>query len=93
MTELHVLRNAGEITKTTEREGYAITYRLSETAGEGRCNSIFSVTITIRKDGYFDEKTAFDITRIRQKALWIFDTLQKHDVTPCTLTEVLEELL
>lgn len=93
MTELHMLHNADDITGTMEWEGYTITYRLSETMGEGKCRTIYSVSVSIRKDSYFDEKTAYDITRIRQKALWIFDMLWKNTVTPCTLTDVLEELL
>lgn len=93
LTELHMPRNTDNITKTMEWEGYTITYRLSETEGEGKYKTIYSVSVSIRKDSYFDEKTAFDITRIRQKALWIFNMLWKNTVTPCTLIEVLEELL
>lgn len=88
-----MLHCTDDITRTTEYEGYTITCRLSETRGEGKFRSIFSVTVTIRKGSYIDEKTAFDITRNRQKALWIFDMLWKNNVTPCTLTEVLEDLL
>lgn len=82
-----------ELLRTVERNGYTISYRLLETANAAERSSVFSVTVSIQKGNYHDERTAFDIARERRTALRLFDILQRNAVTPCTLVEILEELL
>jgi len=93
LTELLNLSCKGEITGTAEREGYTMTYVLTETTAQGDFGSFFSITVSIRKNGYFDTASAYDITRIRNKALDLFHLLMENAVTPCTLTDVLTDLL
>lgn len=79
--------------QTIECDGYILQYRLMETEGKGRFKHIYSVTVSIRREDYYAEKSAFDISRIRKRAEGIFEMLWKNQVTPATLLEVLEEIL
>jgi len=79
--------------ETVETEGFEITYSLFERRGEGEFGTVFSVTVSIEKGGVREEKTAFDITRRKNKACGIFELLVRNTVTPCTLCEVLSDIL
>lgn len=82
-----------ELIRTIERGGFTIVYRLLESVNPMERRSVFSVTISIQKGNYHDERTAFDIARNRRAALRILDILQRNTVTPCALFDVLEDIL
>jgi len=92
-----------------EREGYLITYELFESAADDENQKIYSVRVSITQNCikdisaelsdnyssayYSSEKTAFDISRNRNTAYSIYNTLLKNEVTPCTLLYILDEIL
>ncbi len=79
--------------ETREAEGYSLTYTLWKFRGEGAFGTVFSVTVSAIKGTYSDEKNAYDITRNKRRAGKIFDLLVRNTVTPCTLIDVLEDIL
>jgi hypothetical protein len=71
-------------------EVYTLIYRLMESTAPPIC---FSVSVSISTASSHEEQTAIDISRNRTKADKIFDLLVRNSVTPCTLTEILSEIL
>ena len=55
--------------------------------------SAYSLTVTGILDGETETVCARDVTSLRDTALTLFDTVSRAEVTPCTLFDVLEELL
>ena len=70
---------------------YQLTYQLFETVIDAE--SFYSITVSIENRYSYQEKTAHDITRIRNKAAYIFDLFVRNSVTPCTVFEILSEIL
>ena len=79
--------------ETRKADGYTIDYILWESRGSGEFGTIYSVTVSSTKDSCSHEKTAYDITRNRVRALSLFDLLVRNTVTPCTILDVLEDIL
>lgn len=80
-------------TETRNAEGYEISYTLTEMCGEGVFATVFSVTVSVKKGTYSDEASAWDITRDRVRAEELFDLLVRNTVTPCTLRDILSDIL
>ena len=76
-----------------ETDGFLICYSLTEREGKGEFGSIYSVTVSVKKGLYSDEKTAYDITRELGRAEELFQLLVRNTVMPCTLLEILEDIL
>ncbi len=80
-------------TEKTEQGEVELTYVLTETHGIGAFGSVYSVTVSIRKGSYVEEQTAYDVSRKKEKAVEIFELLYRNTVTPCTLIDVLTDIL
>lgn len=73
-------------------DSLCLEYRLlSSKAASGR--DIYSVEIVSELNGTVDYKFAFDITSSFDRSKEIFTLLFKNTVTPCTLFDVLENIL
>ena len=78
--------------RCAEIPGYRLVYVLYRTKLK-RGGSAYSVSVTISSGEETVGTTASDLTRSREKAEEIFRALADGSVTPCALTDVLEELL
>lgn len=81
-----------EAVRCAEIPGYRLVYTLYRTKLK-RGRAAFSVSVTISSGEETVRATASDLTRSQEKAEEIFRTLADGSVTPCALTDVLEELL
>ncbi len=82
-----------EKTETADGVEYRLTYLLTVLPTEGEYGDIFSITAILDTETGREEKTAYDITRIREKAEKLFDLISRNTVTPSTLIDTLSELL
>ncbi len=85
----------GDLVRSREAEaaGYRLTYSLYRSAFSVDGEHIYSLSVRIRD--LFSEETAFayDVSRQRGRALRLFELVSRGLVTPCTLYDVLEDLL
>lgn len=54
---------------------------------------IYSLYVTLVRDSHAESDFVFDIARSREASAGLLDLLFRNTVTPCTLREVLSELL
>lgn len=60
---------------------------------ESKHRNVYSLFISERRGNRCEQNIAFDITRDEKRATDLFYLLSENDVTPCTLTDVLEYIL
>ena len=72
-----------------------LIYRL--TRKDFKCGHAFLYSLTVTQIGCGGEKretvTLSDISRNEQEALYIFDTVSRGAVTPCTAAEIVSDLI
>ncbi|MBE6625768.1 MAG: hypothetical protein E7628_01110 [Ruminococcaceae bacterium] len=78
--------------KTTVEEIF-LEYSLLKSKYILSCNTVYSVRVDATQNGVTEYKLAFDITRKLKTAKQIFDILVNGNVTPCTMFDVLEDIL
>lgn len=66
-----------------------LEYKLYEAWLDAEQRSSYSISVTTDSDSIF----AHDVTSMRHTALRLLDTVRLGEVTPCTLLDVLEDLL
>ena len=74
-------------------EGFRLTYTLYRSKFKIDGRRIFSVKITLADEVGAYDAFACDITRNRSRAFQIYNLLCKGTVTPCTLNDILEDIL
>jgi hypothetical protein len=74
-------------------EGLYLEYSLLRTPNMISGDNIYSVRIDLTNGTKTEYKLAFDISRSLISAKKIFNTLVCNAVTPCTLFDVLEDIL
>lgn len=74
-------------------EGLYLEYSLLRTSNMISGDNIYSVRIDMTQGKVTEYKIAFDISRRLYKAKSIFNILVRNTVTPCTLFDVLEDIL
>lgn len=62
------------------------------TGSDENCR-IYSLYVTLALDSYYESDFVFDIARSREASVGLMELLSRNTVTPCTLREVLSELL
>lgn len=80
-------------TSSVSISGMHLHYFLHETDLQSQNRKSYS--IQIRKESFHDreEAWAYDITSLHSRAVEIFRLIVGGTVTPCTLTDILEDLL
>ena len=74
-------------------KGLHLKYSLLKTENIISRHSIYSVRIDATQNGVSEYKLAFDISRNLIIATNIFNILVRNTVTPCTLFDILEDIL
>lgn len=92
--EFFMLKNCLSM-KKAKYKGYLFEYSLfSGTASvDGEEHTCYSVHASVRGNGYFDEATVCDITSCRETAETIFRQIADGKVDPCTLSDVIEDMI
>lgn len=72
--------------------GMHLDYILHETAAEDK-RPVYSITIRKETASGTEETCAYDISSIRRRAVELFHLVVSGTVTPCTLTDIIEDLL
>lgn len=76
-----------------DKSGLRIEYSLYETKFKVHGRRIYSICITSKYNNIIESVFTSDISRFKPQAIYIFKTLCKNTVTPCTLNDVLENIL
>ena len=74
-------------------KGIFLEYSLLKTKCTLCGDVIYSLRIESTQNGVTDYKLAFDISRDRSTATCIFNSIVSGKVTPCTLFDILEDIL
>ena len=95
MEPIQTNENRGEIIqfRSADVEDLHLEYRLYEsrqTADRRRC---YAISAAVLSHGDREEVCVCDVTRTKRRALSLFRLICDGLVTPCTLTDVLEDLL
>ena len=77
--------------RTSEIAGYRLTYRLEEIPL--RRGVSYAIAVRIDTDNGTEDAAVHDVSRNRAEAKALFHVIVKGLVTPCTLADVLEDLL
>ena len=87
--------NAGVLLRAWETDafGFHLAYALYRRKLSVRGEHAYSIAVRISSPGYADSAFACDVTRSRTRAVRLFDAVTRGLVTPCTLFDVLEDLL
>ena len=70
-----------------------LTYTLYSNSIRSGDENVYSIEVNCISNIGNDSAFIFDITRTKTRADEIFRIISENSVTPCTLTEVLEEIL
>ena len=92
MTNANVKEETVE-TYTIEAENIRLTYTLFTSTADYDGRKCYSLTVTAETDDEITSSTAHDITRRRKGAIRYFRMITRGLVTPCTLFDVLENIL
>ena len=79
--------------KETNTDNLRLTYTLFQSKHKRSGRHIYSVGISVSDGDCVDSNFVYDITRLKTKAESIFKLLYENTVTPCTLNDVLEDIL
>ena len=79
--------------KKKSAKGIRLEYSLLKSKRTLCGDEIYSIKIESIQNGATDYKLAFDISRDRNTATCIFDCIVAGKVTPCTLFDILEDIL
>ena len=95
MEQLPICENRGEmiLSRTADLENLHLEYRLYETGFLIDRRHAYSIAVTAVSSDDCDQLCVCDVTRIKRRALSLFRLIADGLVTPCTLTDVLEDLL
>ena len=95
MTSDKFSENRGEVIKehTVITDGIELYYTLYCMLLTDENRTCYSVSVTVTCGSESESAYAFDITGIRDCAESIFDTVCAGTVTPCTLYDILEDML
>ena len=73
--------------------GMHLDYTLHETRIDNECRNSYSISIRKETASASERVCARDVSSIRSRAVDLFEQIVSGTVTPCTLFEVLEDLL
>lgn len=79
--------------RDTSIDNLYLTYTLFRSAKKASGRYVYSVEISIFDGDNTESNFVFDISRLKGRAKDIFDLLYENCVTPCTLKDVLEDIL
>ena len=79
--------------KSININGMTLSYFLYRSQKKSNGRYIYSVCITLSTAEETGSNFVFDITRKRSRADEIFNLICEGTVTPCTLTDILEDIL
>ena len=87
--------NAGTVIRAREAdaEGFHFSYALYRSDFTADGEHIYSLSVTIQSLWEKENAFACDVTRSRSRALSLFETISRGLVTPCTLYDILEDML
>ena len=77
--------------RISEIAGYRLTYRLEEIPLHRGAS--YAIAVRIESDDRAEDAVVHDVCRNRAEAETLFHAIVKGLVTPCTLMDVLEDLL
>ncbi len=88
-------KDGGEPIVKSEKSlyGFVLRYVLYECYLEEANRYAYSIAVTKKENSETETAFAYDVSSIRRRAKELYDTVRRHDVTPCTLIDVLENLL
>jgi len=73
--------------------GMRLDYILHETRIQEENRKSYSISVHKKTPASFEEVCAHDISSIRSRAVELFEMIVIGTVTPCTLFEILEDML
>ncbi len=76
-----------------ETDNLYLKYTLFKSTSRTNGRQIFSIEISISSESETESAFAHDITSIPSRALEIYEALYCGTVTPCTINDVLENIL
>ena len=79
--------------KSSVIEDLFLEYRLLKSKHSQRMESIYSIYVSATQNDVIEYKLAFDVCRNITRGIEIFNLISRNSVTPCTLFDVLEDLL
>lgn len=82
-----------EISKTVTQDSLKLTYTLYSSYKEKSGRLSFDLEVVSDYSELSDYCTAFDVTSESSRAIELFDTVCNNLVTPCTLCDILEDIL
>ena len=87
--------NPGSIIRAREVDAdcYHLSYALYRSGFTVNGEHVYSLSVTIQSLRETENAFACDVTRSRSRALSLFETISRGLVTPCTLYDILEDML
>ncbi len=79
--------------RSVEIDDINLEYSLLEIRNMLSGEHIYSLKVSVTQEDSTEFKLAFDISRDLSRAKELFEILHRNTVTPCTLYDVLEDIL
>lgn len=79
--------------KSIEIEEMKLTYTLFRSLRKSSGRFVYSLSVQLSSNGKSESSFVYDITRTRSRADELFTIICEGTVTPCTLSDILEDIL
>lgn len=79
--------------KSIEIEEMKLTYTLFRSLRKSSGRFVYSLSVKLLSSGTSESSFVYDITRTRSRADELFTIICEGTVTPCTLSDILEDIL
>lgn len=72
---------------------FTVNYKLYESEAQHGKRKIYSICAEKISEDECEKSVIYDISRMKKKAVKIFEVISSSEVTPCTLKDVIENIL
>ncbi len=79
--------------KSIEVDEMLLTYRLFRSLRRSSGRFVYSISVQLSSNVTSESSFVYDITRTRSRAEELFTIIYEGTVTPCTLSDILEDIL
>ena len=79
--------------KSIHVEEFDLVYSLFKSKKRSLGRYVYSIEISVSDGNNVESNFVYDVTRLKKRAETIFHLLCENAVTPCTLCDVLEDIL
>lgn len=79
--------------KSIKVDEMLLTYRLFRSLRRSSGRFVYSISVQLSSNGKSESSFVYDITRTRSRADELFTIICNGTVTPCTMSDILEDIL